>query len=430
MKTLILSDLHLGPEGATPIYAGDDALPALIRAQGNPLRVILNGDTFDLLLDDRPLVLDPAGAAERVQSCLTSATGAKLLAALGAVLDGDGEVLIRAGNHDLELALPSVQRAVRDTFASRGHRTGKLAFSDQELPLELEAGPYKVLVTHGEQDDAFNRWRFDEVVAAESSPASFKYPAGSMLVKDILNPLKREMRFLDLLKPDFQGAILTALAVNPTAARQVIDPATLSIIKTFVASALDGAPFPGIDGKGFAEPISDAKLGSDEAIEVLLLLDDGGAFASGTPGLLRRALDKLGRAALNVYARFHRRVTGRSGELFFTTDPSDSEWEEVKRLATKFGANIVVSGHTHARRRQLADGIAYVNTGTWIELLQLPAHDAPIEDWTAFLAELKADPMLERSQRVGLRGSACLIDPEAADLEHAAVLLECDGPRA
>src|SRR3954462_15835254 len=62
MRTLIISDLHVGPDTVAPIYAGDGALPELITRTEGPLRVILNGDTFDLLLEDRPLLLEVAQA--------------------------------------------------------------------------------------------------------------------------------------------------------------------------------------------------------------------------------------------------------------------------------------------------------------------------------------------------------------------------------
>jgi len=218
MKTLIVSDLHLGPDTVPPIYAGDRKLPELIERQGHPLRVILNGDTLDLLLDDDPLVLDVAAARAKVAACLGSAAGAGLVAALATVLERGGEVLVRAGNHDLELALPEVQHAFRDALAGRGVSTEKLSFSTEDVPLVFEAGSHRVLITHGEHDDAFNRWRQEEVRAAAAGPGKFRYPAGSVLVKEIMNPLKKKMRFLDLLKPDFHGAVLTALAVDATAA--------------------------------------------------------------------------------------------------------------------------------------------------------------------------------------------------------------------
>src|ERR1043166_3349650 len=115
MKTLVLSDLHLGPDGVAPIYGGGEQLPGLIAAELDGLgRVVLNGDTFDLLLDDDPLALEPERAAKRVRACAESSDGAPLVEVLARVTARGGEILIRAGNHDLELALPGVQAALAD----------------------------------------------------------------------------------------------------------------------------------------------------------------------------------------------------------------------------------------------------------------------------------------------------------------------------
>jgi UDP-2,3-diacylglucosamine pyrophosphatase LpxH len=58
-RTLIVSDLHLGNGGDFDTFAGADALPALLAELGHePLRVVLNGDTVDFLMNEDPLELD------------------------------------------------------------------------------------------------------------------------------------------------------------------------------------------------------------------------------------------------------------------------------------------------------------------------------------------------------------------------------------
>jgi UDP-2,3-diacylglucosamine pyrophosphatase LpxH len=432
LKTLVISDLHIGTDSVTPIYDGDRELPALIGRQSHPLRVILNGDTLDLLLDDDPLVLDVAAAREKVTACLKSAAGAELVSALADVLAKGGEVMLRAGNHDLELALPDVQAAVRDVFAARGVSTAGLAFSNEDRPLVLEVGGHRVLVTHGEHGDLANAWRHDNVRAALVDPGGFLYPPGSILVKDILNPLKKQMRFLDLLKPDFHGAILTALAVRPLEVRRILSRSTLDIIAGVAANLVDGAAF-GPTGEPPTDPfgalVTDAELTSDEAAELVGFLDgDSAAFsgADGDSGIFRRVLDKLGRAALRAYAATHRWIAGAAGAAFFDETPADAEWDEAVALSEKFGAHVVVAGHSHARRYRIADGRVYVNTGTWITLLELPGREAPVAVWATFLDKLRADPMLTDRRLSHLRGAACVIDPQASDLESAVELLRVD----
>jgi UDP-2,3-diacylglucosamine pyrophosphatase LpxH len=420
MNTLILSDLHVGPDDVMPIYVGRDALPAMITAQAHPLRVVLNGDSFDLLLDDEPLALDVERAKKQVAACLTGVDGSKLVGALGAVLANGGELLIRPGNHDLELSLAPVQEVVRAQFAARGFPTDKITFAPDDQPTKLRVGPHDVLITHGEHDDPFNKWFHEEV-----EKPGFKYPAGSVLVKSILNPLKKKMRFLDLLKPDFQGAIMTALAVDPGAAKALITGDTLTIIKRAIASAVGPQAFPaGLDPaqRHANRVVGEAGFSEQEADVLFGFLDGTPVAFGGDGGLFRRALDKLARGALKIYAAAHKRIAGDAGAAFFSTEPSDSEWKEAARIAAKFSTQIVVSGHSHARRVKKDVGLVYVNTGTWIRLLALPDPDASTDEWASYLKSLRDDPMLEKIP-VEPHGSACLVRADVASPADAVELL-------
>jgi len=68
---------------------------------------------------------------------------------------------------------------------------------------------------------------------------------------------------------------------------------------------------------------------------------------------------------------------------------------EARRLADKYGAKVVVTGHSHAARWKQEDNLLYVNTGTWIWLMRLPDEDASDDEWIEFLKDIKQDPKLE-----------------------------------
>src|SRR5262249_10346115 len=124
-----------------------------------------------------------------------------------------------------------------------------------------------------------------------------------------------------------------------------------------------------------------------------VVLGDGpAAFADEDEGLLGRARLKLARAGLALYAGLQRGLTGKSGDAFFSLDPSPEEWTEARRLADKVHAGAVVLGHTHATRWGQRDGLVFANTGTWSWLMKLPASDAGDSVWTDFLAELRHSP--------------------------------------
>ena len=56
MKTLIISDLHLGNGGPYDVFEGRETLPALLDHLGEkPLRVLVNGDGVDFLMNEDPL---------------------------------------------------------------------------------------------------------------------------------------------------------------------------------------------------------------------------------------------------------------------------------------------------------------------------------------------------------------------------------------
>ena len=83
MRTLILSDLHLGNGGDYDIFAGADSLPELLgRFVSPPTRVILNGDSMDFLLNEGPLQLDASRAARQAESIASSESTAPILKAL------------------------------------------------------------------------------------------------------------------------------------------------------------------------------------------------------------------------------------------------------------------------------------------------------------------------------------------------------------
>jgi hypothetical protein len=74
MRTLVISDLHLGNGGPYDVFEGAEALPSLLdRMSDAPLRVLVNGDAVDFLMNDDPLELDPARAAEQARASRSAA---------------------------------------------------------------------------------------------------------------------------------------------------------------------------------------------------------------------------------------------------------------------------------------------------------------------------------------------------------------------
>jgi UDP-2,3-diacylglucosamine pyrophosphatase LpxH len=400
MNTLVLSDLHLGNGGAYDIFAGETELPKLLaKLKQEKPHVILNGDTFDFLMNDEPLELAAPRADGQTRELVAHPGTRAVLRGLGEIARDGGKVTFRSGNHDLEIGLPSVQAIIVEAMGTPGN----VEFSVGQEPLVLATAAGTVLVAHGERDDDWNRF-----VHADVRPdnASFRYPPGSKLVKGILNRVKKEhgLRFADLLKPDFSGGVLAALAVRPSAVSALGKSTTANLVYQLVKRKLG-------DAYGLAEQAAQGELGTATAIEAAGLTDeeqlaleaftDDVSAADGLFGgdMLRRALQKVGTAAFKAYAAAHRFVAGKGAASYFALGPDAAEWKAARKLGQPSGARYVIAGHTHAARWGRDTTFDYLNTGTWIQLMRLPAPTAPTADWAAFLELLQHDPGLTAEAR-------------------------------
>src|SRR5262249_12052663 len=129
MRTLIVSDLHLGNGGPYDSFAGDEELPALIDLYArSPARILVNGNGVDFLMNDAPLVLDVARAVAEARAIALHRASAAVLSSMGRALAAGGEVVFRLGSHDLELALPEVQAIFRDALGQPSEIAARLAF--------------------------------------------------------------------------------------------------------------------------------------------------------------------------------------------------------------------------------------------------------------------------------------------------------------
>lgn len=416
MRTLIVSDLHLGNGGEYDVFAGGEALPAFLdKNAATPTRVIVNGDGLDFLMNEDPLELDVTRAGEQTRAIAAAPGSAAVLQAFGRVLARGGEVIIRLGNHDVELALPEVQALLRSALGQPGPIADRLVFQLGDAPALIDVGGARLLVTHGEHNDSWNQVDYGRL----SPGGHYKYAAGSVLVKQLMNPITREhgMRFVSLLKPDFQGGALTALAVAPAAMKVLFQRASFNIAWQLFRKAGMAASFGEEEEElGLAERIAEAGLDGEETEMLEAVLGDGPAsFAADDEGVLSKASLKLARAGLKLYAGLQRRLAGNIGDEYFRLDPDAAEWKDAQRLAKKYGAGAVVIGHTHAARWKAEDGVVFANSGTWIWLMQLPSFDAGDETWADFIDELRQNPKLlperQKHAKTVKRFTAVLVEP-------------------
>jgi UDP-2,3-diacylglucosamine pyrophosphatase LpxH len=391
----VISDLHLGGAAATPtapafrmcppathqlLAAFLDRLPARTAEQESHL--VIAGDIVDFLAEApfEAFTADPAQACAKLARIL--ADSAVIWQALRRFADErDGHITLMLGNHDIELALPAVRALLAQALP--GARV-RFIYDNEALTM----GP--LLIEHGNRFDAWNavphgalrRVRSQQSRQAPVTPA-FVPPPGSRMVIDVLNPLKRQYPFIDLLKPETAAALPLAAALGALGLQQAWD--AYSQFRARQAVDFDeesGEPLgPGYVSAG-ANPDRELWL----AAQAIARGGGGGSGCGGNGQQISAAADLLGKGAAivtdlvraarvdAVYAAFRQLAALRRmhDAAFDVAQESDTYLKPARRAAAA-GFRVIVYGHTHLPKQVQLDGAVYLNTGTWADVMCIPA---------------------------------------------------------
>lgn len=416
----VISDLHLGgtaPSKESPGFQmcsaeGRSMLRLFIRHITEQQRadctqeLIINGDFIDFLAEE-PFESFSASedvALAKLNRIFSDESAAKVLDELKDMVRTGVQLTINLGNHDLELCLPRVQRALIERL---GNNRIELVDDNQALV----RGP--VLIEHGNRYDGWNRVDHDrlrqlrsQLSRREPPQQTFKPPAGSELVVEVMNDIKRDYPFIDLLKPETDAALplLAVLAPQKVARLSNLREYLKDQLRAFIVgrSIADGRPrdpglissrMAGSIGSSGVPPVSVAEkqqavvLARMEAAlrmahESAYGFDEGQAGNIGARGTMLGSWSAL-RAMLSPgspergkkFAELHsalRRFAQNSPQVL------DTDWEADDYLtaaesAAQRGFHVVVYGHTHLLKRvSLKNGGVYLNTGTWADLIAFP----------------------------------------------------------
>lgn len=433
-RLVVASDLHLGgrpdsigtigqrvagtalASSAEPFARFVDWLAA--RQASDPadvIELVINGDIFDFLCELEAFV-EPTRQrwwgdevlAMRIAAHLEAQFGGEdgPLAALRRFVAQGGELTLLIGNHDVELSYPQVRDWLRQ----------KLEFGRNKLNFIYDGEAYTVgdvLIEHGNRYDPWNVIDHDAMrqdrslmsrrsLGPEQSPR-FAPPAGSHMVVHVLNVLKKQYRFVDLLKPETELVLPLLLTVCPPAIgilRSLVGACTsmgarLATTRGVASGAAHRAGYLSApDGVGLDSAVISA-LGSDSrvfAAEIDALQTLGaGQLSSGSD-----VLQALARQAREFAASADRLVTlatllapaqrdttlsrlqvalaklNRS-DPFALQEEAQPYLSAAERIAAA-GFNVVLFGHTHLpKEMRLPSGATYINTGTWADVLRIPA---------------------------------------------------------
>jgi UDP-2,3-diacylglucosamine pyrophosphatase LpxH len=452
----VISDLHLGGNYPVPPGPGKRGFRLCTRAdavaqfidsltqkfpQEGPSELVINGDTVDFLAegDERPNTWSPfTGDPSRAVAKLETIVKRDLVVfeSLERFLSKGGRLVVLLGNHDIELSLPAVRAAFRRAL-------GVKAGYDFEFLYDGEA--YIVgcaLIEHGNRYDAWNQIDNDSLRRLRSFQSrrqdvpdeyNFIPPAGSEMVTSVINSIKLQYPFIDLLKPETAAVVPMLLALEPgyrnrlgtiaalayqTLSHGLASAATpkfggnISSLKTrgtpFGKNIRSGGTSDGLAAVGVMPTGSTAAAhstagGKDESLKRALqstLGDDAEGFLRdidaeviaanplqqiGSPisrsdtvsRILGFAALLLGRKSEAVEKRLPALLKAMQGmqneDTFDTAKESATEYLEAAHELADRGFRYVVFGHTHqAKQVDLGNGRFYFNSGTWADVLRFP----------------------------------------------------------
>jgi UDP-2,3-diacylglucosamine pyrophosphatase LpxH len=400
----VVSDLHLGGPEGRQIFNQERELAALIDhvaalPAGQTAGLVLNGDIVDFLAEDGAAYL----VAERAVPMLEGIARAfpAVFASLAALTrTPDRRLILVIGNHDVELGLGHVQRWLVQTLCGDDPAArGRLSFHMDDSGYSCRVGPARVLCVHGNGVDEWNVVDHEALRVArlhlERGQAldPWQPNAGTKLVIDVLNDLKRDWPWVDLLKPETK--LVPRLLVT-------LDPSKIARIREFLPAFLRTfqGRFQRVDYlSADAGPTPKAAVSDDALLAELLAPSaphrtDAGALMAAAEADFADGLDAVavartegGAKTLGFGEYLWDRLRGveRHEALrealvdwlgtddTFALDTRDTTFERLND-AVGGGVHFLVAGHTHLARALKRRHGFYYNCGTWIRLIELSRH--------------------------------------------------------
>jgi UDP-2,3-diacylglucosamine pyrophosphatase LpxH len=358
------------------------------------VHLVIAGDIVDFLADDHggfmPFCADDALAEAKLANIIAETQEVWL--ALRGLVERGAALTLLLGNHDLELSLPRARHLLSATLG-----VGKVDFIYDNQAFTLG----KVLVEHGNRYDDWNAVPHDDLREVRSQlsrglEAAFDPLPGSRMVVELVNPLKQQLAFVDLLKPE-DAALLPFLALlAPDLFGQVATTLKNRIRALRVRYGADQEPkdrnFVGADSSGGAAAVEASGTGDTEDDAYLALAQEiaaGGdaSMVSSSGSFLSRwragLADAYRDAQLDLLLKALLAMRGSQARAFDVGVEADKYLRAATEAAAR-GYDVVIYGHTHLCKRVSLVGRAavsgrkvgpsplYFNSGTWADLMAVP----------------------------------------------------------
>lgn len=381
-KTLfVISDLHLGGAEGFQICPteGRERLVRFIdwvagqKCEDTAIQLVLNGDIVDFLAEEddaggfSAFVADEGKARRKLARIAEECES--VFAALRRFAAAGNRLTLLIGNHDVELSLPSVRR---DFLALLGEAHIEYLYDNEAYSI----GP--VLIEHGNRYDAWNMVNHGELrqvrskLSRSEAPSAFAAQPGSELVARVMNPVKKKFSFVDLLKPE-TGGVLPILAVLDPGLWLEVGPAMRQRVTAWYRGRFTKEGLPErADYIAASFPDKVITTQSQELPENLRAGLDA-ADAALADSLSRGAQVSLTKdiAVAGLLKAF--RYWRSKADITFSVEHEDDEYLKPAHEHAKH-FRVVVFGHTHLPKRiDLGGGALYLNTGTWADVMRIPA---------------------------------------------------------
>lgn len=427
-ELFVISDIHLGGIAAKPgsndergfrLCTQAAALARFIglvaaRRADEPIELVINGDFVDFLAQPdlrdghprwRAFIADPDDALSELQRIAHEHP--QVFDSLADVIRAGHHVTLMLGNHDVELSFPLLRQWLHQRLADAG---------EQRLRFIHDGEAYTVgtlLIEHGNRYDGFNVTDHDGLRRHRSlqsrrqaldSVRGFEVPPGSLLVAELMNPLKEQRyAFVDLLKPEVAAVIPLLLVLAPGL---VAKASRVAALKWHASRRSPGKPAqPRQDGDANAatdataeqrgvDPLGallDEVLGPEDRRLFMQALAERGPRDGDASAADRPMSVKAAHLALRRLQRDRSFDRGHEG---------DAPYLEAAQALSRQGFDCIAFGHTHlAKQVPLGAGACYLNSGTWADLIRLPEDCTDADTAVAYpaienlLARLKANDL-------------------------------------
>ena len=412
-ELFVISDLHFGGDVGFQIFDSTSEMVALIKhicilpATTNAA-LLINGDFIDFLAEKPQRHFDPDGANAKLDRIASDATFKPIFEALSDLLGiANRTLIINLGNHDLELAMPWVrEHLVQILCGAEAAKRGRLQFHIDGTGVRCRVGASEVLVLHGNEFDAWNVADYHHL-RTMARDLQFGKPvkdwepnAGARLVIEVMNEIKRERPFVDLLKPEVAAVVKVLAMIEQRYVKKLtnltgIKKRKMDDVKRMQKDLLS----VGARSKLISEPSAnlttedqffDALYEPDEARGVYKTALYEDAKMLGIPGAIWQKL--IGSSECEI---LRVALDGLHKDQSFAFDDADDTY---KSATSAISAEIpfVLTGHTHLLRALARPRGGYFNSGTWARVIQVtPKYLANEQQFQPIYQALKAKSLPE-----------------------------------